>query len=103
MEVGPKVQNLSAIRCIGFDIKDECAVVGGRGLMTERKMAFRRVPERPDLEKLYELSRNHEMTDGELKVQQASFVYGNAPEGSGITKESAMESVDRMRLKPPPS
>lgn len=71
--------------------------------MAERKMAFKRAPERPDLEELYELSRNHEMTDDELKVQRASFVYGNAPEGSGITKQSATESVDRVRLKSPAS
>lgn len=75
----------------------------GRGSMAERKMAFRRPPERPDLEELYESSRNHEMTDDELKVQRASFVYGNAPEGSGITKKSAKESVDRMRLNSPAS
>ena len=71
--------------------------------MAERKMAFRRAPERPDLEDLYDLSRNHEMTDDELKAQRASFVYGNAPEGSGITKKSAAASVDRMRLKSPAS
>lgn len=71
--------------------------------MAERKMAFRRAPARPDLEALYDLSRNHEMTDDELKAQRASFVYGNAPEGSGITKQSAKASVDRMRLKSPVS
>ena len=71
--------------------------------MAERKMAFRRAPERPDLETLYDLSRNHEMTDDELKAQRASFVYGNAPEGSRITKKSAVASVDRMRLKSPVS
>ena len=71
--------------------------------MAERKMALRRAPERPNLEALYDLSRNHEITDAELKVQRASFVYGNAPEGSGITKKSAEASVDRMRLKSPSS
>ncbi len=71
--------------------------------MAERKMAFRRAPERPDLEALYDLSRNHEVTEEELKAQRASFIYGNAPEGSGITKESAAASVDRLRLKSPAS
>ena len=72
----------------------------GSGTVANRKMAFRRAPKRPDLEALYDLSRKHEITDDELKAQRASFVFGNAPEGSGITKESAAAAVDRMRLKP---
>ena len=71
--------------------------------MADRKMAFRRAPERPDLEALYEVSRKHEMTDDELKVQRASFIYGNAPEGSRITKKSAAAAVDRIRLRSPVS
>ncbi len=66
--------------------------------MAERKSAYRRAPRRPELEALYEASKNHKLTNDELKAQRASFVYGNAPEGSNITKESAAASVDRLRL-----
>ena len=61
-------------------------------------MALKRAPKRPELEALYERSKNYELTEDELKDQQASFVYGNAPEGSEITKESAKASVGRVRL-----
>lgn len=34
------------------------------------------------------------MTEEQLQEQRASFVYGNAPEGSGITKASALRAAD---------
>jgi hypothetical protein len=69
--------------------------------MAERKSALRRAPVRPELEALYELSRQHELTEDELKAQRASFVYGNAPKGSRISKESAEASVGHVRLREP--
>ena len=66
--------------------------------MAERKAAFKRAPTRPDLEKLLEDAKKVTMTEEQLREQKASFVYGNAPQGSRITKESARESVDRIRL-----
>lgn len=68
--------------------------------MAERKSALKRAPERPSLEKLLEQARNTEITDEQLLKQRASFVYGNAPEGSRITKESAIKSATRVRLSP---
>lgn len=38
------------------------------------------------------------LTDEQLEEQRASFVYGNAPKGSRITKESAQKSVKRIRV-----
>lgn len=38
------------------------------------------------------------LTDEELTEQRASFVYGNAPAGSGITKASARHAVTHARL-----
>lgn len=38
------------------------------------------------------------LTDEELTEQRASFVYGNAPTGSGITKASARHAVTHTRL-----
>ncbi len=66
--------------------------------MAERKAAFKRAPVRPHLQKLLEDAKKVTMTEEQLREQKASFVYGNAPQGSRITKESARESVDRIRL-----
>lgn len=88
---------------LGFNKNGEieevnCNQMGGN-TMAERKLALKRAPKRPELDALYEKSRKHELSNEELKVQRASFVYGNAPEDSGITKESAKASVTRLRLK----
>lgn len=40
------------------------------------------------------------LTDEELVEQKASFVYGNAPVGSGITKDSARHAAAHSRLDP---
>ena len=69
--------------------------------MVERKSALTRAPERPALEKLLERARSIVVTDEQLKEQRASFVYGNAPHGSRITKESALRSVTQIRVTRP--
>ncbi len=66
--------------------------------MVERKSALKRAPERPELDRLLERARSVVITDEQLKEQSASFVYGNAPSGSGITKESALRAVNRVRV-----
>lgn len=66
--------------------------------MAERKSALKRAPKRPELEKLIEHAKTVELTEEQLKVQRVSFVYGNAPKGSRITKESARKAVDRIRV-----
>ncbi len=66
--------------------------------MAERKSALKRAPERPALEKLLELAKTAIVTDEQLREQRASFVYGNAPQGSRITKESAVNSTTRIRV-----
>jgi len=69
--------------------------------MVERKSVLRRAPERPELQKLLELARTVAITDELLQEQRASFVYGNAPQGSRITKESARNASKRIRVTPP--
>ena len=69
--------------------------------MAERKSTLKRAPERPTLEKLLERARSAVVTDEVLKEQRASFVYGNAPHGSRITKESAARSIAHIRLTRP--
>lgn len=66
--------------------------------MAERKAAGKRAPERPRLRMLLERARSVKVTDEDLREQRASFVYGNAPPDSGITRDSARESVDRIRI-----
>jgi hypothetical protein len=67
--------------------------------MAERKAALGPAPERPQLRTLLNRAKTVTVTDEELREQRASFVYGNAPKGSRITKESAARSVDRIRVR----
>ncbi len=71
--------------------------------MAERQSLFRRAPPRPELERLLERARQTDVSEDELREQMASFVYGNAPEGSRITKESAREAGQRFRPAKTPS
>lgn len=66
--------------------------------MAERKAAIARAPDRPELRSLLDWARSVTLTDEELRQQRASFVYGNAPKDSQITRESAEESVNRIRI-----
>lgn len=69
--------------------------------MAERKAALKRAPERPELRALLEEAKKVVLTDAQLQEQRVSFVYGNAPKGSRITKESARKSVNRIRVTEP--
>ena len=64
--------------------------------MAQSKSLFKRAPERPELKALLERAKDVVMTDDEILEQRASFVYGNAPKDSGITKESARRCVRRV-------
>ena len=67
--------------------------------MAERKAALKRAPERPELmERLRHIKDSFVMTEDLLKEQRASFVYGNAPKGSRITKESALRATNHVRV-----
>ena len=66
--------------------------------MAERKAALKRAPERPELQALLARAKTVILTDEQLQEQRASFVYGNAPKGSRITKESALRAVKRFRV-----
>ena len=72
--------------------------------MAERKSALRRAPARPELMAKLEKARSVTMTEAQLKEQRASFVYGNAPKDSRITKESARKATEHVRgLAPVPA
>jgi hypothetical protein len=66
--------------------------------MAARKSVISPAPARPDLDRLLEQARNTGVTDEQLLEQRASFAYGNAPEGSRITKESARLASRTVRL-----
>ena len=69
--------------------------------MAERKTAENRAPERPILKSLLDRARNATLTDEQLQEQRASFVYGNAPKDSRITKDSASKAAKRIRVTSP--
>ena len=69
--------------------------------MAERKSALKRAPHRPELDRLIDRAKSTTMTEEDLVAQRASFIYGNAPKGSRITKESALRAASRMRVKEP--
>ena len=66
--------------------------------MAARKTVMTPAPARPELDRLIEKARRTGVTDTELVEQRASFVYGNAPQGSGITKESARAASKSVKL-----
>jgi hypothetical protein len=69
--------------------------------MAERKATLKRAPDRPELRQRLEHAKKIVMTEDQLREQRASFVYGNAPKGSRITKESARQATLHVRLAPP--
>ena len=64
----------------------------GRDKMAERKPLLGNSPARPELDLLFEAARNSKVPDTDLNEQRISFAYGNAPENSGITKESVRDA-----------
>jgi hypothetical protein len=55
-------------------------------------------PSHPELDALLERARSQPVTEEQLQEQRVSFAYGNAPQGSGITKESVRNASRSMRL-----
>ena len=66
--------------------------------MADRKSVLKPPPERPELDRLIEAARQTPVSDAQLHEQRVSFVYGNAPVDSGITRDSARRAAERMRL-----
>jgi hypothetical protein len=67
--------------------------------MAARKSLLKRAPERPHLRELIAASVAAGVSDEQLREQRISFVYGNAPEGSRITKDSARMAAGRIRIR----
>lgn len=67
--------------------------------MAARKPFLGPPPSHPDLDRLREETRNIKVTDEQLAEQRVSFIYGNAPADSAITKESARIASRRFRMR----
>jgi hypothetical protein len=66
--------------------------------MAARKSLFGPTPNHPELDRLREETRSIKVTNAQLAEQRISFVYGNAPEGSGITLDSARAASAGIRI-----
>jgi hypothetical protein len=66
--------------------------------MAPRKSAIKPAPARPELDRLLQQARTAGVTDEQLQEQRVSFAYGNAPENSRITKESARTASRTIRV-----
>ena len=67
--------------------------------MAARKLFLGPRPSHPELDRAREETRNLEVTDEQLAEQRISFVYGNAPANSAITKATAREASTRVRIR----
>ena len=66
--------------------------------MAARKSVLKPAPERPELDRLVQASIKAGVSDEQLQEQRISFAYGNAPEGSRITKDSARLAAHSIRV-----
>lgn len=66
--------------------------------MVARKAVLVPAPPRPELDRLIAASLAAGVTDEQLQEQRVSFAYGNAPEGSRITKDSARKAAKNVRM-----
>ena len=66
--------------------------------MAARKSVFGPTPSHPELDQLREETRGIKVTDAQLAEQRVSFIFGNAPQGSGITRDSARAASTGIRI-----
>jgi len=69
--------------------------------MAARKSFLGPAPSHPELDRLREETRTIRVTDEQLAEQRVSFIYGNAPTDSAITRESARVASKRFRMRQP--
>ena len=60
--------------------------------MAARESVLKPAPARPELDRLIKASITAGVSDDILREQRVSFVFGNAPDGSRITKDSARKA-----------
>lgn len=70
--------------------------------MADRKQFQTNLVVTPRMKRLLGAARKREVSEETLREQQVSWVYGNALDSELITKESAREACQRIRLVRPP-
>jgi hypothetical protein len=71
-----------------------------RNEMADRKQFLRTVQPDPELARILEEFKSARVTEEELREQRISFAYGNAPQGSAITKSSVEAASKQIKLLP---
>lgn len=66
--------------------------------MAARKPVINSSPLKPELARLLARARESTVSSEELMEQRVSFAYGNAPEGSSVTRETARGASTSARL-----
>jgi hypothetical protein len=66
--------------------------------MAARKSTLKPAPKRPELMRMLAASIKAGVTEDQLQEQRVSFAFGNAPEGSRITKDSARKAAKEIRI-----
>ena len=69
--------------------------------MVARKSVLKPARERPELDRLLAASIAAGVSDEQLMEQRVSFAYGNAPEGSRITKASVRAASTSIKVTKP--
>ena len=67
-------------------------------MMAARKSVLKPAPKRDELQTRLAASIAAGVTNEQLREQRVSFAYGNAPEGSRITKDSARKASEQLRI-----
>lgn len=63
-----------------------------------RKSVMGKPVDDPELQALLDNLPKAELTEDQLTKQRASFIFGNSPENSTVTKESASHAADSVLI-----
>ena len=66
--------------------------------MANRKQFIGKLEIDADLLALLEKTKDHVVTNEELKEQRISFAFGNSPDSDHITKDSVRKSSGALRI-----
>lgn len=66
--------------------------------MADRQPVLGPAPQDPELDRLLEATRSIKVSSEDIAEQSISFAYGNAPESSGITKQSVRDTSQSLLL-----
>ena len=67
--------------------------------MADRKQFLNPRPADPELLRILEASKDHPVTEDDLREQRISFAFGNAPASNLITKETVRRASEKIKLR----